>query len=80
MEIVGTVRNVCDFGAFVDIGVHEDGLVHISQLSDKFVKHPSDIVSVGDVVKTVVRLWIQSGKRISLSHARHQTALNFHKK
>ena len=67
MEIVGTVRNVCDFGAFVDIGVHEDGLVHISQLSDKFVKHPSDIVSVGDVVKTVVLSVDTDRKRISLS-------------
>lgn len=67
MEVVGTVRNVCDFGAFVDIGVHEDGLVHISQLSDQFVKHPSDIVSVGDVVKTVVLSVDTDRKRISLS-------------
>lgn len=54
MELMGTVRNVVDFGAFVDIGVHEDGLVHISQLSHTFVKHPSDAVSVGDVVKVQV--------------------------
>ncbi len=47
----GTVRNVVDFGAFVDIGVKNDGLVHVSQLSDKFVKHPMDVVSVGDTVK-----------------------------
>lgn len=67
MEVVGTVRNVCDFGAFVDIGVHEDGLVHISQLSDQFVKHPSNIVSVGDVVKTVVLSVDTDRKRISLS-------------
>ncbi len=67
MEVVGTVRNVCDFGAFVDIGVHEDGLVHISQLSDQFVKHPSDIVSVGDIVKTVVLSVDTDRKRISLS-------------
>ena len=67
MEVVGTVRNVCDFGAFVDIGVHEDGLVHISQLSDQFVKHPSDIVSVGDVVKTIVLSVDTDRKRISLS-------------
>jgi len=67
MEVVGTVRNVCDFGAFVDIGVHEDGLVHISQLSDQFVKHPSDIVSVGDVVKTVVLSVDTDRKRIGLS-------------
>ncbi len=67
MEVVGTIRNVCDFGAFVDIGVHEDGLVHISQLSDQFVKHPSDIVSVGDVVKAVVLSVDTDRKRISLS-------------
>lgn len=54
MELQGTVRNVVDFGAFVDIGVKQDGLVHISKLSDKFVKHPSEIVSVGDIVK----VWI----------------------
>ena len=47
----GTVRNVVDFGAFVDIGVKNDGLVHVSQLSNKFVKHPMDVVSVGDTVK-----------------------------
>lgn len=50
MELRGTVRNVVDFGAFVDIGVHEDGLVHVSQLSHKYVKHPSEAVAVGDVV------------------------------
>lgn len=67
MEVVGTVRNVCDFGAFVDIGVHEDGLVHISQLSNKFVKHPSEVVRVGDVVKAIV-LSVDTGKkRIGLS-------------
>ncbi len=54
MELTGTVRNVIDFGAFVDIGVHQDGLVHISRLSDRFVKHPSDLVKVGDVVKVWV--------------------------
>jgi protein Tex len=54
MELQGTVRNVVDFGAFVDIGVHEDGLVHVSQLSHKFVKHPSEAVAVGDVVKVQV--------------------------
>ncbi|MBP2017072.1 uncharacterized protein J2Z79_000446 [Symbiobacterium terraclitae] len=54
MELMGTVRNVVDFGAFVDIGVHEDGLVHISQLSHKYVKHPSDVVAVGDIVRVRV--------------------------
>jgi len=54
MELQGTVRNVVDFGAFVDIGVHEDGLVHVSQLSHKFVKHPSEAVALGDIVKVRV--------------------------
>ncbi len=67
MELTGTVRNVIDFGAFVDIGVHQDGLVHISQLSDSFVKHPSDIVKVGDVVKVRVLSVDEDKKRISLS-------------
>ena len=67
MEVVGTVRNVCDFGAFVDIGVHEDGLVHISQLSKNYVKHPSDVVRVGDIVKTVVLSVDVKKKRIGLS-------------
>lgn len=49
MILKGTVRNVIDFGAFVDIGVHQDGLVHISQMSDKFIKHPLEVVSVGDI-------------------------------
>jgi len=67
MQLVGTVRNVIDFGAFVDIGVHQDGLVHISELSDKFVKHPSDIVSVGDIVNVKVLGVDLKKKRISLS-------------
>jgi uncharacterized protein len=67
MEITGTVRNVCDFGAFVDIGVHQDGLVHISQLSDRYIKHPSEAVQVGDVVKTTVLSVDPVKKRISLS-------------
>ena len=54
MEMTGTVRNVVDFGAFVDIGVKNDGLVHISQLSDKYIKHPMDVVSVGDTVKVKI--------------------------
>ena len=67
MELVGTVRNVIDFGAFVDIGVHQDGLVHISELSDKFVKHPSDVVSVGDIVNVKVLSVDVKKKRIALS-------------
>lgn len=54
MILNGTVRNVVDFGAFVDIGVHQDGLVHISELSDKFVRNPMEVVSVGDIVKVRV--------------------------
>ena len=54
MVLTGTVRNITDFGAFVDIGVKHDGLVHISELSNKFVKKPSDIVSIGDIVKVRV--------------------------
>ena len=67
MILTGTVRNVMDFGAFVDIGVHQDGLVHISRLSDKFVKHPTDIVSVGDIVQVKVLDIDIDRKRISLS-------------
>ncbi len=66
MEFVGTVRNVADFGAFVDIGVHQDGLVHISKLSDKFVKRASDVVKVGDIIKVRVIDVDVAKKRISL--------------
>ena len=54
MILKGTVRNVIDFGAFVDIGVHQDGLVHISQMRDRFIKHPLEVVSVGDIVEVKV--------------------------
>ncbi len=67
MVFSGVVRNVVDFGAFVDIGVHQDGLVHISQLSDSFVKHPSDVVKVGDVVDVKVTGVDLAKKRISLT-------------
>lgn len=67
MELMGTVRNVIDFGAFVDIGVHEDGLVHISQLSDKFIKHPLEVVKVGDIVKVRVLDVDIKKKRIALT-------------
>ncbi|MBQ7375582.1 MAG: RNA-binding transcriptional accessory protein [Clostridia bacterium] len=67
MVLNGTVRNVIDFGAFVDIGVHQDGLVHISELSNRFVKHPSEVVSVGDQVKVRVLAVDVKKKRISLS-------------
>ena len=67
MELTGTVRNVIDFGAFVDIGVHEDGLVHISRMADKFIRHPSEVVSVGDVVTVWVVDVDEQKKRISLT-------------
>ena len=67
MELNGTVRNVIDFGAFVDIGVHQDGLVHISEMSEKFIKHPLEAVSVGDIVDVRVLGVDMKKKRISLS-------------
>lgn len=67
MLLTGTIRNVIDFGAFVDIGVHQDGLIHVSQLSDKFIKHPSEVVSVGDIVKVRVISVDTAKKRIALT-------------
>lgn len=67
MEIRGTVRNVIDFGVFVDIGVHQDGLVHISEVCEKYIKHPSEVLKVGDLVNTVVLGVDAQKKRISLS-------------
>ena len=67
MILKGTVRNVIDFGAFVDIGVHQDGLVHISKLSKKFIKHPLEAVSVGDIVEVRVDSVDLKKKRIALS-------------
>ena len=67
MTLQGTVRNVIDFGAFVDIGVHQDGLVHVSQISDKFIKHPSEALKVGDVVTVKVLGVDLQKKRISLT-------------
>jgi uncharacterized protein len=67
MVLTGTVRNVADFGAFVDVGVHQDGLVHISELADKYVKNPMDVVAVGNIVKVKVMGVDAVRKRISLS-------------
>ena len=67
MELVGTVRNVIDFGAFVDIGVHQDGLVHISEICDRYIKHPSEVLSVGDIVNVKVLKVDVAKKRISLT-------------
>ena len=67
MILKGTVRNVIDFGVFVDIGVHQDGLVHISQITERFIKHPLEAVSVGDIVDVQVLAVDVSKKRISLT-------------
>ena len=67
MVLKGTVRNVIDFGAFVDIGVHQDGLVHISQMCDHYIKHPLEVVSVGDIVEVKVLSVDIAKKRISLT-------------
>ena len=67
MELTGTVRNVIDFGAFIDIGVHQDGLVHISQITNRFIKHPSEVLKVGDIVKVWILGVDVSKKRISLT-------------
>ena len=67
MILKGTVRNVIDFGVFVDIGVHQDGLVHISQITERFIKHPLEAVSVGDIVEVQVLGVEAAKKRISLT-------------
>ena len=67
MKLQGTVRNVIDFGAFVDIGLHDDGLIHISQMSDKYIKHPSDVLSVGDIIDCYVLEINQEKKKVSLT-------------
>ena len=67
MVLTGTVRNVIDFGAFVDIGVHQDGLVHVSELANRFIRHPSEVVKVGDIVSVIVLEVDLQRKRISLS-------------
>ncbi|HCO28729.1 MAG TPA: RNA-binding transcriptional accessory protein, partial [Lachnospiraceae bacterium] len=67
MVLKGTVRNVIDFGAFVDIGVHQDGLVHISQMTDRYIKHPLEVVSVGDIVEVKVLSVDLQKKRIQLT-------------
>lgn len=67
MTLSGTVRNVVDFGAFVDIGVHQDGLVHVSQITDRYIRHPSEVLSVGDIVEVTVLSVDEGKKRISLT-------------
>ena len=67
MKVEGVVTNVTRFGAFVDIGVHQDGLIHISQLADRFIRDPSEVVSVGDIVKVTVLEIDTARRRIALS-------------
>ena len=74
MVLTGTARNVVDFGVFGDMGVHQDGLVHISQVCNRFIRHPSEIVSVGDVVRVVVLEADEKKHRISLSMKQVPTA------
>ena len=74
MMLTGTVRNVIDFGAFVDIGVHQDGLVHISEISDRYIKHPSEVLSVGDIVQVRVLSVDVAKKRIALSMKNGKTS------
>jgi protein Tex len=74
MELEGVVTNVANFGAFVDIGVHQDGLVHVSQLADRFVKDPNEVVKVGQIVKVRVVEVNENLKRISLSMRKEQSA------
>ncbi|MGN1030141.1 MAG: Tex family protein [Butyricicoccaceae bacterium] len=74
MQLMGTVRNVIDFGAFVDIGVHQDGLVHISEIADQYLRHPSEVLHVGDVVPVIVLDVDEKKKRISLSIRQAKTS------
>ena len=67
MELSGTVRNVVDFGAFIDIGLHNDGLVHISKITDKYIKHPSEVLSVGDIVDCYVIDINKEKEKVSLT-------------
>ena len=67
MELTGTVRNVIDFGAFIDIGVHQDGLVHISEITDRYIRHPSEVLKVGQIVQVRVKEVDVKKKRIGLT-------------
>ena len=66
-SLTGTVRNVADFGAFVDIGVHRDGLLHVSEMCDRFVRHPSEVLSVGDVIEVRIKSVDVQRQRINLT-------------
>jgi len=80
MELTGTVRNVIDFGAFVDIGVHQDGLVHISQICEKYIKHPNEVLKVGDIVTVWVLSVDVNKKRISLTMKKPKEQIKDEKK
>ena len=67
MKLQGTVRNVVDFGAFIDIGLHNDGLVHISKISKNYLKHPSDVLSVGDIVDCYVEEIYKDKEKVALT-------------
>ena len=75
MELRGTVRNVIDFGVFVDIGVHQDGLVHISQITNRYIRHPSEVLRVGDIVTVWVLSVDVPKKRISLTMKKPKDAV-----
>jgi uncharacterized protein len=72
MEIVGKVRNVIDFGAFIDIGVHQDGLVHISEITDRYIRHPSEVLKVGQIVQVRVKEVDVKKNRIGLTMRQKQ--------
>jgi uncharacterized protein len=76
MQLKGTVRNVVDFGCFVDIGVHHDGLLHISEMSDRFIKHPSELFKTGDVIEVRIKDVDVKKHRISLTRKGMNTAKN----
>ena len=67
MKLQGVVRNVVDFGAFIDIGLHDDALVHISEITDKYIKHPSEILTVGDIIDCYVKEIIKDKDKVSLT-------------
>lgn len=67
MKLQGVVRNVVDFGAFIDIGLHNDGLVHISQITTKYIKHPSEVLTVGDIVDCYVKEIYKDKEKVSLT-------------
>ena len=76
MELIGTVRNVVDFGAFIDVGVHQDGLVHISEITEKYIRHPSEALKVGDVVTVRIKEVDLKKNRIALTMRKRKTDIS----